>query len=89
MGHLSWGELERRQAQAATVLPLGKKIEHYKTRDIYQIIGHCIIEKSDEVGILYSAVGHSEVTFMRPWLEFFELVELDGAQVERFRIVED
>lgn len=87
MGHLPWEELERRQEEAAALVPEGSMWEHYKTRDIYLVIGHCVIEATDEAGVLYRPYNRPVVVFLRPFDEWNESVKRDGQDVPRFKRV--
>jgi hypothetical protein len=87
MGHLPWKELERRQEEVAVRVPVGSVWEHFRTREHYQVIGHCVIEATDEGGILYKCLAHPIVTLPRSYAEWTELMEHEGETVPRFREV--
>jgi|GEM_PF-3630664 len=55
MGHASWEELQRQQAIAATEVPIGSLRRGADPATVHEVVGHCIIEATDETGILYRA----------------------------------
>lgn len=61
---------------------------HYKTGDIYTIVGCCVREHDQEVCVLYSPTKHPNVVFCRPLKEWDELVDggdgVNNLMVSRF-----
>jgi hypothetical protein len=58
---------------------------HYKHPELlYKIIGHCILEASDEPAVLYQAQYGEKITYVRALGVFLETVEYEGKTVPRF-----
>lgn len=67
----------------------GALLRHYKGGH-YRVTGLCLIEATQETGVLYEPQqGDARVTWLRPLKEFSDAVRLpDGREVPRFEVVE-
>lgn len=84
MHTLSWSELEKRVSDAKAQIAPGSRWQHYKGGR-YVVVDVVIIERTDEVGIMYRSLDHPTVIFMRPLVEWQDVVEHEGEKVFRFR----
>lgn len=66
MGHLSWQELEQRQIAASTAVSIGSLWPSESVANAHEVIGHCIIEATDEVGVLHRPIGHHDPVMVDP-----------------------
>jgi hypothetical protein len=73
MSHLPMDILKVRVACARTCYPIGAEISHHGTQDKYRMIGHCIIEKTDKLGVWYQPVHYPDVTLVADPDEFHRL----------------
>lgn len=70
---------------AEVAVPTGAFYSHYKTPEhIYQVIGHTVIEQSDEIGIIYRAQFGEYLSFVRSLPRWLEQVEWQGKTTPRF-----
>lgn len=60
----------------------GDKYAHYKSGDLYRVVGSAIAEATQEPLVLYR--GKSGIPFARPLREWDEMVEHGGKKVQRF-----
>ncbi len=87
--HRSFKELETDIEAIAAVYPVGAEYEHYKTPgSCYRVVGHGVIEETDEVAIEYISPEHPTVKFIRPISVWNETVQHEGRTVPRFRKLE-
>lgn len=74
---------------AAEQVPAEAIYAHYKHPELlYKIVGHCILEASDEPAVLYQAQYGKKITYARALSIFLEHVEWEGKAVSRFTRVE-
>ena len=66
MGHMSWQELEQQHLAAMTEVSVGSLWPTENTSNAHEVIGHCIIEATDEVGVLHRALDIVSPTFVTP-----------------------
>ena len=77
-------ELQNLIIKAQDQIEIGKKCTHYKNSNkTYTIIDLVIIEKTEEIGVVYKA-DYSGIKFIRPLKEFFEEVK---PEQKRFNIL--
>ncbi len=92
MTHQSYGELRERLEQARDLVPEAL-YQHSKTGAVYQVIGYCVLEMSDEIGIRYREAyrsgGAQVVDWVRPITEWNEPVTVHGREVSRFVELDD
>ena len=85
--------LEEELAEAATLVPVGAHYVHYKHPDDkhrYAIVGHVILEATDEVAVLYQALYiKQQIVFCRALQIWQETVEWEGKTVPRFARASD
>lgn len=84
MDKLPLPELERRLDAARSQVAPGSRWQHYKGGK-YVVIDLVIIERTNEIGVLYRSLERPTVTFMRPIIEWQDGVEYEGVKVFRFR----
>jgi hypothetical protein len=85
MAHVPDTQLKAHVDEAARQIPLGSTYAHYKhPEQHYRIDGFCILEGTDDIGILYTALYGAGVTYCRPLGAFLEHVAHEGAFVRRF-----
>lgn len=62
---------EQQQSRVASYV--GTTFLHVKTGRIYTIMGHCMIEATLEVGVLYMIADNtSDTLWVRPYSNFFD-----------------
>jgi len=68
-----------------THLKPGARLQHYKG-GLYRVEGACLIEASQQVGILYRPEqgNATHILWMRPAVEFDDLVPTSNGVVRRF-----
>lgn len=67
MGYVSWDELQQRQLVASTQISVGSLWpEETMSADAHEVIGHCIIEASDEIGVVHRAIEYPTLAFISP-----------------------
>lgn len=77
-------ELERRISEAKTQIAPGSRWQHYKGGS-YVVTDLVVIERTDEIGVIYRSLERPTVSFMRPLIEWQDVVEHEGVKVFRFR----
>jgi hypothetical protein len=88
MAHIPEETLEQMLADAFVKVPLGSVYIHYKKPDQqYIVIGHAILESTDEVAVIYKAEYGRQITFIRPINDFLATVSHDGKEIPRFEKV--
>lgn len=85
MSHKPYEVLAATLAEARAQVPVGAAYVLSKSQAVYEVKDHTILEATDEAAIVYQSLEHPEVSFTRRFLEWFELVEVEGEQVPRFR----
>jgi hypothetical protein len=83
MTHESYDSLREKLKEASQRVPM-EFYEHYKKGDIYCVVGYCILEMTDKVGIQYIAAEEPAITWVKPIDDWLEPVTVNDAQVERF-----
>jgi len=87
MGHLSSDELKQKLIAAQSQVDKSAKYFHYKhPEQFYSIEGFCLIEETEEVGVLYKPLygDFGDVIWLRPISVFLEEIDVDGKKVKRF-----
>lgn len=79
-----WFQAGERLSQVTEDVPVESMMRHRKTSGLYRILGHCVVGNELAEGLLYTAVDHPSVAFMRPLAEFYEEVEAGGVNGPRF-----
>ncbi|MEP7103412.1 MAG: DUF1653 domain-containing protein [Candidatus Dojkabacteria bacterium] len=90
MAHLGPDEIGNRLKDAEKLVDKTSKYFHYKTPDkYYSIEGFCIIEATEEVGVLYRGLykDFENIVWLRPLSVFLEEVDVDSKKVKRFQKV--
>lgn len=88
--YLSTEELQQRIADAATLVSVGARYQHYKGADkTYRVESLVIIEATNEVGVVYVPEYVDQVSFMRPLSDWLAHVEWEGKTVPRFTLIEN
>lgn len=88
--HKPEAELARALQLAATQVKVGAQYAHYKNPDlVYKIVGHVILEATDEPAILYQAQYGKKITYARALSIWLETVEWQGKTVPRFVKIKD
>jgi hypothetical protein len=83
MSHESYDVLREKLKEASRRVPI-EFYQHYKKGDIYRVVGYCILEMTDEVGIQYIAAEEPAVTWVKPIDDWLQPVIVKGIQIERF-----
>jgi hypothetical protein len=84
MDKLPLPELAERIAQAKSVIAPGTQWEHYKGGK-YIVSDMVLYEASNEIGVVYRPLENPGVTFVRPLVQWQDVIEWNGAKVYRFR----
>lgn len=79
-------EFEERLADAKAFIAPGSRWRHYKGGR-YVVTDVVIIERTGEVGIVYRSLEHPLVTWLRPLVEWQDMMDYEGKQVFRFRLL--
>lgn len=84
MAHLSQDELAKILKDARDLIPMGARYTHFKdpTKE-YEIVGHGIIEETEEGAVIYQAQYDERISFIRPITNFLEIKETDAGPVAR------
>lgn len=88
MTHRPYEELESQIDDAASRLAIGSLWRHYKTLEIYRIMGFSILESDDSTVVNYTNVSYDKIPFIAPVNRFFETVESDGDTIRRFEPID-
>jgi hypothetical protein len=62
--------------------------QHYKNRKKYQLILKAIDTTTKEKVAVYQALYEPYEYFVRPWDEFFGIVEYESKQIPRFKRIQ-
>ena len=85
MDHKPEKTLAQELQAAAQQVPVGAFYTHYKHPELcYKIVGHCVLEASDEVAVLYQAQYGEKITYARALSVFLETVAYEGETMPRF-----
>lgn len=87
MAHTTFAELNKKILVAEKLVTPGDLYYHYKDKNSpYKILQLCIIEATEEIGVLYQALADTagKTTWLRPISNFLEEVEVDGKKIKRF-----
>ena len=88
MAHISQEEQQHRLTEALVKVPLGTKYVHYKNTDrTYTVIGHALLEATDEAAVIYESDYGNHIPFIRPLEDFLAIVTVEGTEVPRFKKV--
>ncbi len=73
---------------------INKKYRHYKTHQLYEVIGIALHSETKEEMVVYRALYDCDqfgknALWVRPKEIFFEEVTYQGAQVPRFELIMD
>ena len=69
-------------------VPIGSEWAHYKTQNLYKIIGHVIDADLDEAGVIYQAQYGDHLPWFHTLSAWMETVEWEGKKVRRFTKVD-
>lgn len=83
MDKLPYDQLVDMLAAAQSKVTVGSHWQHYKGGE-YVIQNLVLIEATNEPAVLYSAVTHPEVLYVRPVMSWLEQVEWNGTTLPRF-----
>jgi hypothetical protein len=86
MAHNDLSQLIKKLDSVKEQIGVGKKYFHYKHPDqLYNILRIGIIEKTEEICVIYEAEYGEKVVWVRPLDDFLAKVKLeDGREVDRF-----
>lgn len=82
--HKSQEELAAELNNARIEFPVGEYYVHYKNLDLYKIIGHTILEETEEIAINYEAQYGEFLPFTRSVKEWQKPVEGQEQEINRF-----
>lgn len=88
MSHPSYEELQTSLQHAGEIVPVEALYKHYSTDNVYRVIGHIILKKTDEVMVVYEPIEHPEVSWATSLAEFTEVITTDGRNEPRFQRLE-
>lgn len=89
MSHLSIEELQQQITDAANLVAVGGRYQHYKGADkTYCVKELVIIEATNEVGVVYEAEYAAGVRFVRPLRDWLATIEREGWSKKRFTLIE-
>lgn len=66
MGHVSWEELEQELVAASQQVSFGSLWPDDNTPGAHEVTGYCIIEATDQAGVLHRAIDIASPTFVTP-----------------------
>ncbi|MFS8130506.1 MAG: DUF1653 domain-containing protein [Candidatus Dojkabacteria bacterium] len=87
MGHLTAEQLKQKLIEAEKLIDKSSRYFHYKhPEQYYSIEGFCLIEETEEVGVLYKPLygDFGDIIWLRPISVFLEKVEIGGKKIKRF-----
>jgi hypothetical protein len=82
----AWSEFEKSLADARAFIAPGSRWQHYKG-GTYVVIDLVIIELTGAVGVVYRSMDHPLVTWLGPLVEWQDMMDYEGKQVFRFRLL--
>lgn len=85
MAYLSQEELSRALGDARDLVPLAARYTHFKDPlKEYEIVGHAILEATEEAAVIYQAQYGDRISFIRPLTDFLAIKETEAGPVARF-----
>lgn len=85
MAHKTQGELAQILKDARDLVPMNARYTHFKDPSKeYEIVGHGIIEETEEAAVIYQAQYDERISFIRPITNFLEIKETENGPVARF-----
>ncbi len=69
-------------------IPIDSMWRHTISQELYKVVGHTILEATDDAGVIYCQPSNPEVSFTRPTHEWTGDVRTAGVLVKRFMQVE-
>jgi hypothetical protein len=91
MAHIPYEELSERLAKAASLVEVGARYRHYRTKGTYTVLSLALQEETERPCVVYQTSHASRLTWVRnldDWLA--PVISDDGKTVPRFeRILED
>lgn len=84
MIHETINALRHKLIEITNEIAVGSRWRHTLTQELYEVVGHTILEATDEVGVTYCQPSYPEVTFTRPANEWTGDVRAAGMLVRRF-----
>ncbi len=89
MPHKSLEQLDQELLIAKNQIKVNGIYSHYKNPDnLYKVSDLAVQEATDKICVIYEALYHSGVTFVRDLDNWLEQVEIDGQKVDRFKLSE-
>ena len=83
--HASQHSLAVKLLKASKAVPVNSMWVHYKKPNLhYKIVGHAVLESTDEIAVLYKAQYGESLTFIRPVENFLDTVSIGEVMVSRF-----
>ena len=86
MDKTALAELDKRVQDAKVMIAPESRWQHYKGGK-YVVIDVVVIERTLELGVIYRSLEHPTFSFLRPLVEWQDVVEYEGNKVFRFRKV--
>ena len=83
MSEMEYSEIRKQLGYASEIVPEGF-YAHYKSGDVYKVIGYCMLEATCEPAIQYVAAEDPSVTWVRSLEVWTELVTSEDQPVPRF-----
>lgn len=85
MAHVPEADLSQALKEASDLVRVGSRYTHFKNPHVtYIVIGHGILEATEEVAIIYQAQYGDNITFIRSLSSWLEEAEQEGHRVPRF-----
>lgn len=85
MEHKPEASLNSALKEASDLVRVGSRYTHFKNPHVtYIVIGHGILEATEEVAVIYQSQHGDNITFIRPLTSWLEEVDHDGKRVPRF-----
>jgi hypothetical protein len=79
-------ELQKHLDDAASVVQIGGRYQHYKG-NLYQVVALALIDATNEPAVVYKALYGHELQFIRPISDWLMTVQWQGESVPRFRVL--
>ncbi len=81
----SYSELSADMAAAGGHVHIGALYRHYKNGHDYKVLGFGVLEATNEIAVLYQPQAEgSDLTFIRPVVDWLAEVTWEGKTVQRF-----
>ena len=85
MAHVPEASLNKALKDAADLVRVGSRYTHFKNPHVtYIVIGHGILEATEEVAVIYQAQHGDNITFIRSLSSWLKEAEHEGQRVPRF-----